>query len=170
MKASSRNHRPQVTIETLAALLLLIVLTALTVLLIVSTGRTFKKIVDTGDTAGSLRTSLAFISTKVRQAEGKVEVRMSPFGQNALVITNTVAGAKYEDWVFFYGNELREAQIGPSAKLVPASSEFIAALDSLTIEQDGRKIYLSASKKQGTSGAVQTDTLTLALRTDSSGE
>lgn len=170
MKSSSTTRRPQLRIETLAALLLLIVLTALTVLLIVSTGRTYKKIVNTGDTAGSLRTSLAFISTKVRQAEGTVEVRMSPFGQNALVLTNTVAGTKFEDWIFFYNNELREAQIGPSVKLAPASSEFIANLDSLSIEQDGRKIHLTATKKQGTSGTVQADTLTLSLRTDSSGE
>ncbi|MDR3551739.1 MAG: DUF4860 domain-containing protein [Clostridia bacterium] len=156
----------QIHIETMAAMLLLIVLTSLTVLLIFSTGRAYRSIVAAGSASQEIRTGFSFISTKVRQGDsgGSVTVRPSQWG-NALVVTQTDLGKPYEDWIFYYKGTLREALIPAGTTINPAACQVISSLSSFSALQNGRQILITAAAQTAKSdGAGGLQSLVLTLR------
>ena len=124
-------------IDTLAALLLLIVFTALTLLLVVSTGGAYRSIRQQGLRQQNVRTGLSFIATRVRESEsGCVEVVTAPWGGSALVIRES-SGAEehgseehdsgeYEDWIYSTGSTLREVLVPHGTSFEPASGQAIS--------------------------------------------
>jgi hypothetical protein len=169
--SDKRNVRKfQIRIEATAAMLLLIVLAALTMLLISSTGRSYKNIVSAGGASQDIRTGLFFISTKVRQSDngGNINVVKSPWGGNAVVISQVDAGTVYEDWIFYYGGALREISVPKGTQINPPACPVISSLSGFSVSQKGRELDITAQKKSpdkagGQSTASQS--LVLTLRT-----
>lgn len=162
MARAKETKRVHLHIETMAALLLLIVLASLTVLLIFTTGETYRRNTAGGENAQELRTGLLFVATKVRQTDGKAAVRSCPWG-SALVLTTASDGQTFEDWILFYQGTLREGTVQAGEAVNPSAFPVIATLRSFAIAQSGRELRLTA-----TAGALpgerQTRNLTLALR------
>ena len=170
MAGTKTTKRTTISIETVAAMLLLVMLAALTMLLISSTGRGYKNIVSSGSTSQDIRTGLFFISTKVRQADndGNINVVKSPFGGNALVISQTVGSNVYEDWIFYYEGTLRETLIPHGSQINPSACTKISALNSVSLSQKDNQINITATKKADAKSGSQTtlsQSLTLTLRT-----
>jgi hypothetical protein len=165
MKANFTQKKVQVKIETVAAMLLLIVLASLTLILITSTGKTYKSITDSGETSQEVRTGLAFIATKLRQAEGPVSVRKSQFGENAIVILQQSGNMAFEDWIFFYKGELREMLIPAGSTNVPTASELISKFDTVSITQNALQINIAVTKKSTQPGDTINRSIILTLRT-----
>lgn len=165
MTGNKKQRTVQVRIEALAALLLLVVLAALTMLLIFSTGNAYKNMVNTGGSAQDIRTGLLFVSTKVRQADngGNIDVVSSPWGGNAIVITLHDGGQTDEDWIFYYNGALRETLIPKGTEINPASCPAISRLRSFSVSKTGDTLRIAVSK--GSSAAAGEQSLTLALRT-----
>lgn len=160
-KAPNRAH---LHIETLAALLLLVVLASLTVLLTFTTGGVYRRITAAGARSQELRTGLCFVATKVRQSESAC-VRRSSFG-NALVLTQTSDGQTYEDWVFFYKGTLREGMVAAGTPVNPTACAVIGTLRSFTFAQTGKQLRVTASADPMLEGGQpETQSLVLALRT-----
>jgi hypothetical protein len=170
MAGSKSVNKIQVSIEAVAAMLLLVMLAALTMLLIFSTGRGYKNIVNSGSTSQDIRTGLFFISTKVRQADsnGNINVVKSPFGGNALVISQTFGGNINEDWIFYYGGTLREVTIPKGTEINPTACAVISPLSSVSLTQAGNELKITVTKKSpDKSGGLATvsQSLVLTLRT-----
>jgi hypothetical protein len=154
----------QISIESVSATLLLIVLVTLTVFLISSTSNVYNRISDTGNTMQEIRTSLCFIATKVRQNDnsGSIAVVNSSYG-NELVLTVGSGTDIYEDLIFFYKGTLREILIQKGDKLVPDSATVISNINAFSISSAGKSIHVIVTKN-GASGVPQKDSITLALR------
>jgi hypothetical protein len=153
-----------IRIETMAAMMLLIVLAALTMLLISSTGKAYKNIVTAGGNSQDIRTGLLFVSTKVRQADdGNINVVKSRWG-NAIVISQLDAGQVYEDWIFYYGGALRETLIPKGTQIDPAACQAISHLSAFSVAQNGREIKITANKNNGGGQAPASQSLVLTLR------
>lgn len=148
MAEKKAAKKVQISIEAMAATLLLIVLAGLTMLLISSTGRSYKNIVSSGTSEQSIRTSLSFISTKVRQSDsgGNISVSKSPFGGNAVVIAQTANGKIYENWIFYYNGALREATVPKGDPINGDACAAISKLHSLSVSQSGKSIEITAGQ------------------------
>ena len=164
MTVNQKQRTVQVRIEALAALLLLVVLAALTMLLIFSTGNAYKNMVNTGSSAQDIRTGLLFVSTKVRQADngGNIDVVSSPWGGSAIVITLRDGGQTDEDWIFYYSGALREILIPRGTQINPASCQAISRLRSFSVSKAGNTLRIAVSK--GSAAPDGEQSLTLALR------
>lgn len=160
----------QIKIEAVAAMLLLVVLAALTVLLIFSTGMSYRNIVNSSNASQDIRTGLFFISTKVRQADNgdNISVVKSPWGGNAIVISQIYSGKVYEDWIFFYGGAIREISIPKGTGINPPACPEISSLNSFSVTKNGDELEITAKKnftdKNGKQ-ASDTQSLLLSLRT-----
>jgi hypothetical protein len=169
MAGGKSTKKIQLSIEAVAAMLLLVMLAALTMLLISSTGRGYKNIVSEGGTSQDIRTGLFFISTKVRQADsGNINVVKSPFGGNALVISKAESGTVNEDWIFYYGGALREVTIPKGTTINPPACPVISPLSSVSLTQAGNLLTITATKKAPDKNGRQatvSQSLILTLRT-----
>jgi len=154
----------QIKIESVSATLLLIVLASMTVLLISSTSKVYSHISDTGNTMQDIRTSLCFITTKVRQSDniGSIAVVNSTWG-NTIVLTQSSGTNIYEDWIFFYKGTLREVLVPKGEKIVPDSATIISKVDSVSISSEGKSLN-DTVKKNGASGIPEEDSVFLTLR------
>lgn len=162
-KAGGRAQKISIHIETLAALLLLIVLASLTVLLLYATGSSYRRIVSANDSTQELRTGLFFVATKVRQSDGAVSVRSAPWG-SALVLTQKTDEGTFEDWIFFYAGSLREGTVQAGTAINPGACPEISKLRSFAMAKNGGMLTITATADSGAGSAPQTRNLKLALR------
>lgn len=164
------GKRVQISIEAMSAILLLVVLAALTMLLISSTGRSYKNILNKGDTAQDIRTGLFFISTKVRQADngGNISVVKAPWGGNAIVISQKDGGSSNEDWIFYYDGGLRETLISKGTAINPPACQIISSLSSFSVTQNMNELNITvtkSSKDSASKSQAASENLVLTLRT-----
>ena len=168
MSQRKSAKKVQIRIEATAATLLLVVLAALTMLLISSTGNSYNSIVKSGESSQDIRTAMLFVATKVRQTGSgeNIGVVRSPWGSNALVITESVGGSGgkniFEDWIFYYRGALRETLIPKGTKINPQSCQIISNLSAFSISLSGSILDITA-QAPGQNIAPQKLTQKLAL-------
>lgn len=142
MKSIGTGRTPA-RIDTLAALLLLILLTALTLLLAGSTGNAYRAIRQSSTRLQETRTGLCFIATRVRESEsGWVNVVPAPWGGNALVITESSGSGEYQDWIYSYGDTLREVLVPGGTAFQPAAGQTISRPGEMSFTVAGRLLEI----------------------------
>ncbi len=95
-----------------------------------------------GEASYETRTSLLYISQKLRACEGQESVRVERFGDSdALVLTSETDGTAYETWIYTSGGGLYEVTAKPGAALSAAAGQPITAVDELRVEETARGLY-----------------------------
>lgn len=127
--------------------LLCLTVFALCVLLVLLTAASvYRKLVDRGEETYSRRTTLQYLTTRVRQAEtvtiGDLE------GCEALVLEETIEGETYTTWVYRYDGWIRELYAVPGAKLPPNAGEAIVAADSFALQLRGNLLRVNVGEDQ----------------------
>lgn len=132
--------------ETMAVLLLLLILGTGIFALAVSSTSAYSKIYDGRNDASELRVALAFISMKIRQndIEGAVEIRNNPVnGGPAVVIREEYEKGIYETWIYHDSGKLREAIMPEGMDPFNEYSFEIADIDGFSAEMQGNLISMS---------------------------
>jgi len=81
------------------------------------------------------RTSITYISTKIRQSDALDSVYMTEFdGVPALILSQEIEGDLYHTWIYHYDGELREIFAAADANVSPENGQTIMSVPSLTME------------------------------------
>ncbi|MDR1042541.1 MAG: DUF4860 domain-containing protein [Clostridiales Family XIII bacterium] len=106
------------------------------------------------------RTSLVYISEKVRQSTGtNFEVR-DIGGQSALVITEEYDnGRTYETWMYVYDGKLHETTVVAGSGMEPGTGQAIMDMKSMDFNVDGDLVKITSVNDAG-----DEESLTLSRR------
>jgi hypothetical protein len=96
------------------------------------------------------RTSLVYISEKIRQSTGtNFEVR-DIGGQSALVVTEEYDdGHAYETWIYVYNGKLHEATISAGDEIQPDVGQAIMDMESMDFDVDGSLVRITSVNDAG---------------------
>jgi hypothetical protein len=96
------------------------------------------------------RTSLVYISEKVRQSTGtNFEVR-DVEGQSALVITEEYDdGQTYETWIYTYNGKLCETTISADGEMQPGTGQSIMDMKAMDFDVDGDLVKITSVNDAG---------------------
>lgn len=109
-----KDNGGRTSIESLATMLLMIILGVGVCSLTLSSISAYQKIYNSKKESSESRVAISFITTKIRQndCEGRIDIKPDPFtGQNALVIYENIDNTDYATWIFHYEGFLYEALI-----------------------------------------------------------
>ena len=130
--------------------ILLFAVLAVAVLSVLFTGAdTYASITDRGNSAYTMRTAAQYVSTKLRQTDG--EIGVDSFGdRNAVVITETINGAKYVTRIYCHGGYLYELFSSAEAEISPDGGEKLMKMDSLNAAMDDGLLTVQLSRGEKT--------------------
>ena len=77
------------------------------------------------------RTSIVYLSEKIRTCPGDNYSINEIDGKTALVLSEEIGGKVYESWVFVSGDKLCEAMVSKGDKVLPGAAQHIMPLRSL---------------------------------------
>ena len=110
----------------------------------------YRKAADNMTSNFETRTSLMYITEKVRQSAGEnFELRVVD-GADALVINDVVGGKNVESWIFVSGGYLKEALLEEGSQATISDGNKIMALKSMDISQDGPLMTITVENPSGT--------------------
>jgi hypothetical protein len=141
--------------------LLLLGVFALTAIFVAVLGaQVYRSSAETMQANFDTRTSLVYISEKVRQSTGtNFEVRDAG-GQSALVITEDYDnGQTYETWIYAYDGKLRETTISAGSEMEPGTGQAIMDMKSMNFDVDGSLVKITSVNDSG-----DEESLTLSRR------
>lgn len=136
-KKALKRDNGRVLIETLCAMLLLILLGAGCFSLSVSSFGAYQRLNDAKEKSTELRVASSFITTKIRQNDiiGGIDVKPEPItGNNALVIYENINGESYATWIYYSSGYLMEALVLEHEEPSSDVSQIIAKVDDFKIE------------------------------------
>lgn len=120
--------------------LLLFAVFAVCVLLLLLTGANIYQKVTRADQANyERRTGVQYLTTRIRQADVQGGLRAGKFEENdALILTEEIAGEIYETFVYCYDGYIRELFASPDSGLSPKDGDKILKACSMQVwEKDG---------------------------------
>lgn len=107
----------------------------------------YHKIVSDLDANSEVRTSLSYVSNKVRSADaGEVAVRTVD-GQQVLVISHEYSGKKYSTYIYQYRGSLYELFTDAGNQPVPGNGDKITALSGFSVSKSGDRLTVSVTGK-----------------------
>ena len=136
-KVIFKQNNGRALIETLSAMLLLILLGAGCFSLSVSSFGAYQRLNDAKEKSTELRVASSFITTKIRQNDitGGIDVKPEPItGNNALVIYENLDGESYATWIYYSAGYLMEALVLEHEEPSLDVSQKIAKVDDFKIE------------------------------------
>jgi hypothetical protein len=80
------------------------------------------------------RTSLVYISEKLRQNPDEAFRRESVEGSDALVLTQSYDGNVYESWIYVHDGKLYEVMVAAGTSVKPGDGQRIMSLNSIDID------------------------------------
>jgi len=95
------------------------------------------------------RTSLVYLTEKIRTCPGDNYSVREVDGSPALVLSETVGGKVYESWVFVSNDELCEATVSQGDTVAPAAAQKIMELKSLDAAIKDGGIEISVETVEG---------------------
>lgn len=155
-KLKIRRH----AVDILFTLALFCVLAVTSLLVVVMGVGVYEGIVNRmGDNFDS-RTSLTYISTKVRQNDQTGAVYLDKLGDGAaLVLEQTIGGTAYQTWIYQSDGELRELFTNAENKVRAQEGQTIMKVDGLRMEEVGDGLLrVSIMDSQGFESAVLINT------------
>jgi hypothetical protein len=89
----------------------------------------------------NVRTSILYITEKIRQNDtgGSVDIR-EVGGNDALVLTQEMEGKQYETWIFVDGGELCEVLVSQGTEVTPGFGQPIMELKELRLDYAGSSL------------------------------
>ncbi len=134
---SLKQKNGRASVETLCAMLLLILLGAGCFSLSFSTFGAYQRLNTSKEKSSELRVASSFIMTKIRQSDiiGCLDVKPDPItGNNALVIYESIDGEDYETWIYYSSGYIMEAFVLKGEEPLTDVSQTIAKVDSFRID------------------------------------
>jgi hypothetical protein len=105
----------------------------------------YKQTVGASDRNFDVRTSLLYISEKVRQNDTAGAVTLGELGQKtALVLEQTVGGETYQTWIYCYDGSLRELFVKKGTAFSPEDGQPLTELADFTASRAGDGLYAIA--------------------------
>lgn len=141
-----KQNKGRVLIETLATILLLILLGVGCFSLTVSAVGAYQRLYTSKENAAELRVATSFVTTKIRQYDmsGCLEVKPDPIsGNNALVVHEKISDIIYTTWIYYYEGYLYEAIVLEGEYPEVDISQPIARIDNFEINysEESKGIY-----------------------------
>ena len=94
------------------------------------------------------RTSLVYLSEKIRTNSGGFDVREIE-GASALVLKEEVRGVSYESWIFVSDERLCETRITQGGRVLPAAAQKIMDLKSMDVALKDGGVEISVETLTG---------------------
>ena len=140
MRFKPKEH----VIDLLFSLALFCVFAASSLLVVLIGANVYQNTVNGMDSNNSLRTSLSYINTKVRQNDNAngIQVLQTETGTTALVLEQTLGEKVYQTWIYTQDNSLKEVFVEKGNKVPFESGQKIMDLSELHIEQKQDNLYL----------------------------
>lgn len=139
MRQSARRHM----VDVLFALALFCVFAASLLAVVLLGADVWRRTADGMRQNFSMRTSLAYVSEKVRRNDAADAVYIGQLGGSpALVLEQNVFGAVYRTYIYHYDGALREVFAGPSAVVLPESGQSIADLSGFSVSERDDGLFL----------------------------
>ncbi len=105
--------------------------------LTITGGDVYKSNIVTSDTNYNMRTSTLYLTEKIRQNQIVDGVSVSAFNsEDALVLTQRIAGYVFETWVYIEDGYLCETLIQSGAEIFPGTGQKIMPLQNLELSID----------------------------------
>lgn len=139
---------------------------AFTALIVVGIGaKVYRHTLNSTQENFELRTSLSYVTTKVRQSDSAGMIRVEDIdNQKALVLSEEIDGDRYETWIYHYKGQLYEQFMDLSAEFLLEDGMPIIKIAEFKAEITPKNLLLlSVKNKQGKSQEVL-----LSLRSSSS--
>lgn len=101
-----------------------------------------------------MRTSLLYISEKVRQNDNLLEIREGPQG-DALVFFDDSHGVSFETWIFCADGALREVSVPIGTKVKAYDGQEIMEMQHISFSLEGELLTTVVTLKDGESFAAK---------------
>ena len=142
--------RKQHTIDIVFALSLFCVFAVLSLFVVVLGANVYKSISPEMRAGYHMRSSLVYLTEKVRQAGGADEFSITGVdGGDALVLPSSVNGTDYETWIFVSGGKLMEATVEAGTEVSAAYGQPIMELAALRLTKDGNLLRIGVTDTLG---------------------
>jgi hypothetical protein len=143
-------------VDVVFALALFCVFTASLLTVILLGADVWRRTADGMQQNFALRTSLAYVSEKIRRSDAVGAVYLGELdGLPALILEQDVTGSVYRTYIYHHDGALREILAGPDAVVSPESGQSIAGISAFWVEQaaDGL-LLISCADSDGTTFSV----------------
>lgn len=155
-----RNDRPQRSISSLAALLMLLVFAVALLAVLLHGAGVYERLTLRDRHSYDSRTCVQYLTTKLRQAESPDAVTLSQFGDgDSLTITETINGTAFCTQVYCCDGYLRELFTAANAGLAPEAGEKVLPAHALQITAEDALLFITVVDGNGI-----TSELTVCLR------
>ena len=115
----------------------------------------YHKVVSKLDENSEVRTSIFYVSNKVRAADARDVTVQTVDGHQMLVIGSQYDGKKYSTYIYQYQGSLYELFTGAGIQPVLGSGDKITPLSGFSISKSGDRLTVSATGKDSRSAAVE---------------
>lgn len=142
-------------VDLLFSLSLFCVFAATALMLVMIGANVYQKTIDDMSRNYDTRTSLNYLSEKIRQADALDAISMDHLnGETALVLSQTIDGETYETWVYSFEGQLYEVMVPAQTPLEPENGQPIMEIDSFSVDLHERLIRLSVIGCDGSTSSV----------------
>ena len=126
------------------SLFLAVAVFALMALLTVVLGASvYRSIVDRAEVNHEARTVMAYVTGKLRAAQGEVRLEMTEAGADMLVLAEEIDGAAYETRIYAYEGRLYEIFADAGLAFAPEEGQAIATLEAFSVTAENGMLRLS---------------------------
>ncbi len=130
--------KKQHIIDIVFVLALFCVFVVLALFVVVLGADVYKGISQKMDDNYDVRTSLSYITEKIRQSDGENEVKLGNInGKDAIVLSKTINTKTYETWIFEGEGQLREITVKAGYNVKEGDGQPIIPLNSATFNKNG---------------------------------
>lgn len=141
-------------VDLLFTLALLCVFAASSLLIVMIGANVYQGTVRGMDRNYDMRTSLSYVSEKLRQNDVAGGVYVAELeGSNALVLVHDFGGTVYETWIYSYDGELRELLVKQGTATRDAGRK-IMDLSDFHAELDNGRVTVSVTASDGVTASV----------------
>lgn len=116
----------------------------------------YNNVVETSETNSAVRTSLAYVASKVRanDAAGMIELRNID-GIDVIVLGNDSHGQQYNTYIYYQNGALREYYINAEEDFNPIYGTIIVEVPQFSVDFDGELFRFSVTDANGQQHEMQ---------------
>ncbi len=107
------------------------------------------------DANNEVRTSLSYVSNKVRAVDGRDVTVRELGGRQVLVIGRTYGGEAYRTYIYYDRGSLYELFTKAENKFVPGNGDKVTAVSGFSMSKSGGRLILTAAGKDRRTAAVE---------------
>lgn len=139
------NGKTAHSFDTVFVLLLFCLFAVSSLFLVLIGANVYRGIVDKMDANNEMRSSLSYVSNKVRSADGRDVSIQSLNGQQTLVIESKINREKYNTYIYLYNGYLMELFTKADNDFKAGSGDKITPITAFTITKTESELSLEVS-------------------------